>query len=247
MNVFMKHLFSYTVYVFCFVFMLQVSLVAAQQGERFVNSQSVNISPAAKKLREEVVYKLLRAAQVALKNNQLTTPEHANAYDLFQSALTLAPSNAVAKNGIQAILIRYAALIRDRLQQRDIRGASHYLSVAQARFPHNSLLNDLRKKIASDKEAFSASRLPLDGSIQQNHIVVLNARLLSQKADAIKAQMVNLGTKLAKSKEGVLIYARSDREGRWLYKMINKAAVGYRVRGDIKLSKDPKIIIQPPY
>ncbi len=253
MKVFFSRILNGAYYVFAFVCMLGAASTHAQSGQpatkvgQSVGKKQSVMSPAAMRLREEVVYKLLRAGQIALKNDQLTTPEHANAYDLFQSVLTLSPSNAVAKNGLQAILIRYASLIRKELQDGNISGASRYLAVARSRFPHNALLNDAKKNILAARATLNSSTSHVAKNSHHENIVTLSVSHLNARANMIKTQMIELGQRVAASQEGVLIYARSDKEGRWLYKLINKGAVGYRVRGDIKLSKDPKIIIQPPF
>lgn len=204
------------------------------------------LSVPAQKLRQETVYKLLRAGQVALKNNQLTTPAHANALDLFTSVLTLSPDNAAAKSGMQSILIRYAALIRSSLLQGNIQGATAYLETAQMHFADNPLLVELQNQITQDKIHLNANR-PVVGLASTKNVLYLNPKGLRAKSNDVQAQLLELGERLMQSKEGVIIFARSDSEGRWLYKQINRAAKNHRVRGDIKLSKTPRVIIEPPF
>ncbi len=43
-----------------------------------------------------------------------------------------------------------------------------------------------------------------------------------------------------------MIYARSDREGRWIYQTLQQAAADYRVRGDIRISRVPAVVIMEP-
>ena len=42
----------------------------------------------------------------------------------------------------------------------------------------------------------------------------------------------------------VIIVARDDSEGRWIYGQLRQAVPGYRVRGDIKLGNPPRLLLQ---
>ena len=40
-----------------------------------------------------------------------------------------------------------------------------------------------------------------------------------------------------------VIVARNDAEGRWIYKSMQQAIEGYRLRGNIKMGKRPKVTL----
>ncbi|MFC6981009.1 hypothetical protein [Microbulbifer taiwanensis] len=44
----------------------------------------------------------------------------------------------------------------------------------------------------------------------------------------------------------VIIVARNDAEGRWIYQQLREAVPGYRVRGDIKLGSPPRLLLIQP-
>ncbi len=66
---------------------------------------------------------LLEDASTALAENRLTTPADDNAFDLFQSALSLDPDNSVAQGGMEQIIRRYVALARSAVDRGRYQGA----------------------------------------------------------------------------------------------------------------------------
>ncbi len=194
---------------------------------------------------------LLKQAQEAFRKARYTTPQHNNAYDKFHSVLLLNPDNAQARAGLQAILLRYSRLVRTALESGRVKAASAYLHQAELFYPANALLMDLKKEIHRVKTRYAqrqstmqniASKAPLPA----HEDVGLPEKELSAKSEAILDVLVDIGKRLKDSDESVLIFARSDREGRWIYKQLKQAAEGYRVRGDIRIARAPKLRILPP-
>lgn len=66
---------------------------------------------------------LLDDARTALAENRLTTPADDNAFDLFQSALSLDPGNEIALGGMEQIIRRYVALARNAVDRGRYQGA----------------------------------------------------------------------------------------------------------------------------
>ncbi len=194
---------------------------------------------------------LLKQAQEAFRKARYTTPQHNNAYDKFHSVLLLNPDNSQARAGLQAILLRYSRLVRTALESGRVKAASAYLRQAELFYPANALLMDLKQQIHRVKASYAQRQSTLQNTAPKTPLPVhedvgLSETELSAKSEAILDVLVDIGKRLKDSDESVLIFARSDREGRWIYKQLKQAAEGYRVRGDIRIARAPKLRILPP-
>ena len=190
--------------------------------------------------------KMLSKAERAFRSGRLTEPDHDNAYDTFHAVLLLNPNNSQARAGVQAILIRYADLIRRALAERDYYNADILLNRAQIYYPANALLLDLKKELAGAREKEDEQMLttaPTDLAIVD---YPLPSGALSRRSSTVSDYLARIAQRLKENGESVMIHARSDAEGRWIYKQLNDAVPGYRVRGDIKLGRAAKIVVLPP-
>lgn len=191
---------------------------------------------------------LLKQAQHAFSLGYFTSPAHNNAYDKFQSVLLINPQSEQARAGIQAILLKYAQLTRLAISEGRLPSAKNYLRAAEIYYPANPLLMDLKQKIR-DAEAAYAQVDESKESESENKYEELTLAIsdLNRKSESLQLALAGIAKRVEESQEGILIFARSDREGRWIYKQLKDAVPGYRVRGDIRISKSPKIRILPPY
>jgi len=190
--------------------------------------------------------RLLARAEEAFRKGRLTSPTNKNAYDLFHSVLLLNPDNQTARSGLQAIMIRFSELIRDAMASSNYSSANALLKQAQIYFPGNSLLLDLQKDLRKQRTRYHQTvlnRPTEDLTVQE---FPLPTDLLSDDREQLLPFLGSVAQRVKVTDESVMIYARTDSEGRWIYQQLKKAVPGYRVRGDIRLSKDPKIAILPP-
>lgn len=196
-----------------------------------------------------LVDSLLLGANQALSKKRLTTPEHDNAYDRFQSVLLMDPDNSQARAGLQAILISYAQYIRDDLRQSRLSSARKHLSRMTDYYPDNPLVDDLQKEFHQAQASYRKSRVKETAITrveeQDFREISISAQLLRTKSPELIGQLGDIARELKRSDESILIYARSDADGRWIYKQLRRAVKGYRVRGDIRIGK-PKLRILPP-
>lgn len=190
--------------------------------------------------------RLLAQAEKSFRRGRYTTPQHDNAYDTFHSVLLLNADNSQARAGLQAILLRYAQLIRGALQSGRLSAASAYLNQVELFYPANALLMDLRENIRSAK-LMQPEDISTPQKIDSEHEEFrLSVAELEAKSSVIKQTLAAIVLRLKESGESVLIFARNDREGRWIYQQMKQLAEGYRVRGDIRISSAPKVRILPP-
>lgn len=82
----------------------------------------LNLSESAveeEKGNTSAIRRLLDEANMALDNNQFTTPVKHNAFQLFQSVLVLDPKNTLAEEGVKKIHKAYVRLLDQAFQNRD--------------------------------------------------------------------------------------------------------------------------------
>ncbi len=214
-------------------------------SEKPLGAEESAASPALYR-SESLEQRLLTQAHDAFKSARYTTPQHDNAYDKFHSVLLLNPENAQARAGLQAILLRYAQLVRSATEKGRLRAASAYLRQAELFYPANALLMDLKKQIKTAYATQNQQQKTVEAVKSPHDEYRLKVEELNATSDTMKALLNEIAQRVKESDESVLIFARSDREGRWIYKQLKLAAEGYRVRGDIRIARAPKVRVLPP-
>jgi hypothetical protein len=71
-------------------------------------------------------------------------------------------------------------------------------------------------------------------------------RALAARDPKLSESLQALALKVQRNDNAIVIVSRSDAEGRWIYQEMKKALPGYRLRGDIRIGKIPKIVLQDP-
>ena len=201
------------------------------------------VAPAQKPVvtREQQIKRLLADADYALSQNRLLMPLEDNAHDRYHAVLLLDPKNSGARTGLQAITLRYIELARSATARSQYSQAQSYLNQARDLEPGNPLVQEfaavLRKEIANQKPAQSYK----PGANEH----LLDARELSQQSPAVIEQLTALAQVAKASGDLVMIHARNDAEGRWIYQQMRNALPGFLLRGDIKIAKQPRVQFVP--
>lgn len=215
----------------------------SSQAPAPAQTQAAATVPPPKTARQRTIETLLAEAEFALHQGRLTLPLHDNAFDRFQAVQLLDPQNKAAATGLQAILLVYVdrvqqSLSANRLQAAgaELRQARQYFPVAE---PLDVLVQELRKR---GRDMTPAVATPADTGDR----VHLSPQALSSRTEEIKAQLVELAQRVRESDETVVIHARNDAEGRWIYKTMRESVGEYRIRGDIRIVRQPAIVFQAP-
>ncbi|MGH1471051.1 MAG: hypothetical protein ACRBCS_07645 [Cellvibrionaceae bacterium] len=198
-------------------------------------------------IRAENIQRLLSAADDALAVNRLTTPVQDNAYDRYQAVLMMDAQNERAEAGIQAIFSRYASLTRSAIRQGDYSKARSRLQKARFVDSRHVDLKRLSNELASSQRERAPQPAKKVAAVAKNEDeIILNASSLTRRDEELVDQLQSLAIDLKEKDESILIFARNDAEGRWIYKKMAEAVIGYRLRGDMRIGKKPKIQILPP-
>lgn len=195
--------------------------------------------------RERTVKALLSDAESAMSQGRFSLPVHDNAHDRFRAVQLLDPGNKQALAGLHGILLVYVDRIQQSFGAGRLHAAAADLRQAEQLFPGAELLQPLRAELARRTKATETVALvpiPADGRER----IALPAQPLAEKTEEMKQLLVTLAQRVRQSDESIMIYARSDAEGRWIYKTMKDAVDDYRIRGDIRINRQPAVELLSP-
>jgi len=218
----------------------------AQDKTKETTTVEVENTPAYSSTLE---LRLLAKAEESFRNGYYTEPASNNAYDSFRSVLLINPDNQQARAGLQAILIRYTEQVRNAMAGSRYSLAQSVLREAQQYFPNHKMLDALKEEIRSANPVSRYKQTSLNKPASAKLVVdefKLPGTLLEARNQEILPLLSQIAERVKENDESVMIYARTDAEGRWIYKQLKDAVPGYRVRGDIRLGREPRIAILPP-
>lgn len=217
-------------------------LLAACQGtgsnEVVYSGAPVDVAPAPQPVpagpdpfvRARILADILYDAKLAFDDNRLMTPAGNNAYDRYLEVLELDPGNAVALDGIQEIALRYIDLADIASSQGQYDNAASLLARGERVAPGRPELADARARLETARQT-KVESFPLDPvELSSQSLQILNA--LAEIAQHIRREEATF-----------IINARTDAEGRWIYKVMREAVGGYRLRGNIVIAGTPRILV----
>ncbi len=202
--------------------------------------------PPAKPSKGDLVATLLAQGQRALSLDRLTMPENDNAFDRFSAVLLMAPEHEQARAGLDAIFFAYADRLREAIAIGKLKRAQRELDLLRRYFPEHPRLADLAATLTDAytkaEQRRSVPSEPLEEGVE---VVDLDESAVTQKAESVVLQLQSLATRVQAEDFKILIFARSDAEGRWIYKVMKDYLGDYRIRGDIRLSKRTAVQLKP--
>jgi hypothetical protein len=184
-------------------------------------------------IRQRIMADMLYEARLAYDDNRLMSPAGNNAYDGFRAVLDFDPENVVALQGIKDIVIRYVALADEAIQSRQYDNAESLLNRA-------ALIDQTEATIADAHQRLEVAR-----QIRMQ-VFALDEQGLSERSLELMAELGEIGQFIRDREATFLIYARTDEEGRWVYRIMREAVGGYRLRGDIAVDSNPSIQVVLP-
>ena len=185
-------------------------------------------------VRQMLIADTLFAAREAYDANRLMMPLEDNAYDRYRRVLTLDPGNRVALEGLREIVTRYVALADNAMTIGQFEEAKEMLERGAMIDADNDMLREARGRLEEARKT-------------RVEYFALDERELRAQSELIKARLGEIG-RLLRREEGAtfLITAGSDREARWIYRIMREAVEGYRLRGNIVVGDSPSVQVQIP-
>ena len=201
---------------------------------------------------ELAIDELLVKADIDLVADRLMQPISSNAVDRYRAVLLLDKTNQRAALGLRNSVARYLALAESQKLRGEYKRALNLVASAE-------VINGKSIKSTAMKQSIKAlqranrlvinkpKKVPFAKKANPLQTVFnLNLADLSARNENIKNQLAALASRVQESKEYVLIYARNDAEGRWVYQQMREASEDYRLRGNIKRHKKPRIVLDAP-
>ncbi len=171
---------------------------------------------------------LLEKGDRAFKDNRLLTPIDNCAYDYYREALKVAPDHPAALHGLQRIAERYVAMAEQAAERGQYAAARKWLDHARLVDP------DL------DSIANAGTQIEMRSSAQRDH-TSLDTDQLTSRSSALSSVLKTLGAKAKARDAWVVIRARNDAEGRWIYQQMADSPGDRRIRAELTLGSPPGV------
>lgn len=192
-------------------------------------------APSQHQRQRALIADLLYAGDRALAADRLLQPLEDNAYDRFRAVLLMEHDNAMARSGLQAIVLRYLDLARMAAARSEYYQALAHIGLAEEVEPGNPLVEELRDSIREQMQQHH--RAAADRAAEHS----LDPQLLSQRAEPMVTLLGEIAREVRAKGEFILIVARTDAEGRWIYQQMRDAVPDFLLRGDIIIGAPPRI------
>ena len=176
---------------------------------------------------------LLEQARRAFDAHRLTTPEENSAFALYREALRLDPENDKARRGIEKIVERYVMFALQAVERQQLARARSMLARAR-------LVDADHPAIAPTEQQLQL----LQTARRQRQ--KLDAGALSRREQAMGTLLRGLGGQAKATGCRVTINARSDAEGRWVYRQLNSAEGAMRIRAKLQIASPPSVELLCP-
>jgi len=173
---------------------------------------------------------LLELGDRALRDDRLLTPVDDSAYDYYQAALKVAPGHPAARHGLDRLVDRYIALASEAAQRGQYDRARNILERAKFVNPDHEGLPMAEAQIDVFRHA-------------KRRRVVLDTSGVSSRSIAVATALTELGRAAKAEGMWVVITARSDAEGRWIYQQLRRAPGERRIRAELVISGTPSVEI----
>ena len=178
---------------------------------------------------------LLDAADRQLARHQLSSPYGDNAIATYARVLEVDPGMAAqgeVRRGRERIIEAYLGLAAEQL---DAGANAAQLAAARSYIDRAATIDPAHPSVTAMRQRFAVV-----GAAPQQRIA-LDPAALQARQPPLVLQLRKIGTDAKTRKAFVTIFARSDAEGRWIYRQLSTAPGEVRVRADIRLSRVPAL------
>ncbi len=193
------------------IIVLLILLTSCQTTVPVVNSIPAKETRTTRPIVDPRIDILLAEAELALNNDQLTTPLDDNAYYRYLQVLSIDPQNNAAELGIAEIVETYLAWAIQKADAGQYRNAQDYLNKARSVDENHPNIPSVTNKI---QRYLTGGHLSY--SFQKKDIRTRNA--------ATVARLHDIARVITEKQAYIVIEAPSDSMGRWIYQQINQVS-----------------------
>ncbi len=215
-------------------FILTCSMILALTGCNATNSGPSNpaatqpvVTQPAIPIRDPRIQQLLEEAYFAFMESRLTTPIEDNAYYRYLQVLAIDPTNQDANTGISNIVEEYLDWALESLSSRTFRAATNYLNKARSVDETHPNISAVETRITEYRNA------------SEEHYL-LDPEIVKSKSAETQQALVAIAQRIQETTASVIISARSDAEGRWIYQQLN-AHTDNRIKARFERRSKPEI------
>lgn len=171
---------------------------------------------------------LLEQGDRALKDGRLLTPIDDCAYDFYRQALVVAPDHPAALHGLERVAERYVAMAEQAAEKGRYQNARSMLERARIVDPDLDSIDAMEAQIKMRSTA-------------RRQTATLDAQQLSDRGGALIGRLKALGAQAKAQDSWVIIRARNDAEGRWIYQQLADSPGSRRIRAELTLGAPPAV------
>jgi hypothetical protein len=184
--------------------------------------------PGAQELQQAKIRALLVQAQQALSEDRLLVPREGSAFSMYWQVLDIDQTSTEAHWGMRKITERYLILAESAFIGGNHDRAELMLKRALRVSATPAEVKVLRAHYPPKPAPENEHRLSVADLTARNEQAVAELDGLAKKAQTIGSRL--------------LIIARNDAEGRWMYQQMRTAVEGHRLRGNIQIGRIPAIV-----
>jgi hypothetical protein len=200
----------------------------AEQPPPAAAPPAVTARPPLPPLDQDRLDKLLEQGDRALAAGRLLTPIDDCAYDYYRQALIVAPGHPAARHGLERLADRFIGMAEQAAERGQF-------DTAKAMLKHARYVDPDRPGIAETE-----AMIEMRSSAKRRH-VALDTEQLSAHAAGLAEQLKTLGAQAKAQDAWVIIHARNDAEGRWIYQQLASAAGDRRIRAELSIGAPPAV------
>lgn len=171
---------------------------------------------------------LLLKARFAFEDGNVTWPPGDNALEAYNEVLAIDPDNEGGLRGLERILEYYVGEAEIAAHRAEFARARSMLDRARLIEPAHPAIEPMDRQIYMLSTAIR-DRYPL------------NRAQLGARSAALARRLETLGAQAKADNIRVIIRARTDAEGRWIYQQMRKAPGELRVRAELTIGSPPSV------
>jgi len=183
--------------------------------------------------RQRFLADILYEGLQALGDDRLLTPVDDNAHARFMRVLAYDPDNAIALQGLQDIVVRYAELSEEASRQ--------------GLFMEAETLLDRARFVDAEHPGIARASLALQTEMNSGDLFfVLDEREFANHSENAQEQLADIARQAKQHGAFFLITAPNDDLARWMFSIMRTAVDGYRLRGNIELATRTSVRLRLP-
>ena len=186
--------------------------------------------------KQLAIARLMEQAHQAMDDQRLTEPEDQSALSFYRAILQIDPNHQGAREGIHQIVERYLTWALEAIDDLAFTKASLWLERAALADPKAPAIFTVAERLAL-KRSLSRRTIVLPEWVTSTTDLP-NHDSATQRA--VNSFFQDIAISIREQGATIVIYSRSDEEGRWIYQSVNQY-MPQRLRATLELDRPTRI------